>query len=168
MCHRIKPPATGDINLCFPVYLFDSRAFVYRYQDREDRKSISEEARIKQRIVSIPLFRSSAPPNFLYIPADGPQSGYAAAISACLMGPSDGVCGKADPPIQTGADFLSAGNIDNRFSKGKKQENRDMMTRIRIATEGRVQTDPRIDLMGERVDRVWADPILSPRKGIDH
>ena len=42
-----------------------------------------------------------------------------------------------------------------------------MLTRIHKATEGRIQTDPRINLMGERVDRVWADPILNPRKGID-
>ncbi|MGE5800112.1 MAG: hypothetical protein ACM337_07265 [Syntrophaceae bacterium] len=42
-----------------------------------------------------------------------------------------------------------------------------MLTRIPRATEGRIQTDPRINLMGERVDRVWADPILNPRKGVD-
>jgi hypothetical protein len=42
-----------------------------------------------------------------------------------------------------------------------------MMTRIYRAAEGRIQTDPRINLMGERVDRVWADPILNPRKDID-
>jgi len=42
-----------------------------------------------------------------------------------------------------------------------------MMTRIPRATEGRIQTDPRINLMGEWVDRVWADPILNPRKGVD-
>jgi hypothetical protein len=42
-----------------------------------------------------------------------------------------------------------------------------MMTRIYKAAEGRIQTDPRINLMGERVDRVWADPILNPRKNID-
>jgi hypothetical protein len=39
-----------------------------------------------------------------------------------------------------------------------------MMTRIHKATEGRIQNDPRINLMGERVDRVWADPILNPRR----
>jgi hypothetical protein len=42
-----------------------------------------------------------------------------------------------------------------------------MMTRIYKAAEGRIQTDPRINLMGERVDRVWTDPILNPRKDID-
>jgi hypothetical protein len=42
-----------------------------------------------------------------------------------------------------------------------------MMIRIRKATEGRMQTDPRINMMGERVDRVWEDPILNPRKDID-
>ena len=36
-----------------------------------------------------------------------------------------------------------------------------MMTRIHKAAEGRIQNDPRINLMGERVDRVWADPILT-------
>jgi hypothetical protein len=41
-----------------------------------------------------------------------------------------------------------------------------MLTRIYKATEGRIQTDPRINLMGERVDRVWADPILILRKDI--
>ena len=42
-----------------------------------------------------------------------------------------------------------------------------MITRILKAAEGRIQSDPRINLMGERVDRVWADPILNPRKGLD-
>jgi hypothetical protein len=41
-----------------------------------------------------------------------------------------------------------------------------MMTRIHKTTPGRVNNDPRINLMGERVDRVWADPILNPRKDI--
>ena len=41
-----------------------------------------------------------------------------------------------------------------------------MLTRIHKTTEGRIQTDPRINLMGERVDRVWADPILTLRKDI--
>jgi len=41
-----------------------------------------------------------------------------------------------------------------------------MMTRIHEATEGRIQIDPRINLMGERVDRVWADHILTLRKDI--
>jgi hypothetical protein len=39
-----------------------------------------------------------------------------------------------------------------------------MMTRIRKAAEGRIQNDPRINLMGERVDRAWADPILNPNR----
>ena len=42
-----------------------------------------------------------------------------------------------------------------------------MITRILKAAEGRIQSDPRINLMGERVDRVWADPILTPRKDMD-
>jgi hypothetical protein len=41
------------------------------------------------------------------------------------------------------------------------------MTRIRKTTESRIQTDPRINLLGERVDRVWADPILTPRRDMD-
>ena len=70
--------------------------------------------------------------------------------------------------IQTGADFLSARNIDNRFNEREQtREKRIMITRILKAAEGRIQSDPRINLMGERVDRVWADPILNPRKGVD-
>jgi hypothetical protein len=42
-----------------------------------------------------------------------------------------------------------------------------MMSRIYKTTEGRIQNDPRINLMGERVDRVWADPILNPRRDLD-
>jgi hypothetical protein len=41
------------------------------------------------------------------------------------------------------------------------------MTRIHKATQGRIQIDPRINLMGERVDRVWTDPILTPRRDLD-
>jgi len=39
-----------------------------------------------------------------------------------------------------------------------------MMTRIHKAIANRMTADPRINLMGERVDRVWADPILTPRR----
>ena len=42
-----------------------------------------------------------------------------------------------------------------------------MMTRIHKAAQNRIYNDPRINLMGERVDRVWADPILNPRKAMD-
>ena len=42
-----------------------------------------------------------------------------------------------------------------------------MMTRIYKAAQNRITTDPRINLMGERVDRVWADPILTPRKDVN-
>jgi len=41
-----------------------------------------------------------------------------------------------------------------------------MMNRIQTAVQNRITRDPRINLMGERVDRVWTDPILNPRKGI--
>jgi hypothetical protein len=40
------------------------------------------------------------------------------------------------------------------------------MTRIHITAQNRIFIDPRINLMGERVDRVWADPILTPRRDI--
>lgn len=40
-----------------------------------------------------------------------------------------------------------------------------MMTRIQTTAHGRITRDPRINLMGERVDRVWEDPILTPRNG---
>ncbi len=39
-----------------------------------------------------------------------------------------------------------------------------MMTRIHKTGATRITTDPRINLMGERVDRVWAEPILAPRR----
>ena len=42
-----------------------------------------------------------------------------------------------------------------------------MMTRIHTKAQNRIYTDPRINLIGERVDRAWADPILNPRKDID-
>jgi hypothetical protein len=42
-----------------------------------------------------------------------------------------------------------------------------MMTRIQKTAQNRIYNDPRINLMGERVDRVWADPILNTRKGMD-
>lgn len=45
-----------------------------------------------------------------------------------------------------------------------RKESKAMMTRIHKATANRMTVDPRINLMGERVDRVWADPILTPRR----
>jgi hypothetical protein len=67
--------------------------------------------------------------------------------------------------IQTGADLFSAENIDNRVNEREQShKDEDMMTRIHKATEGRIQNDPRINLMGERVDRAWADPILNPNR----
>jgi hypothetical protein len=68
--------------------------------------------------------------------------------------------------IQTGADFISAKNIDNKLNEREQTKGKEMLTRIHKATESRIQTDPRINLMGERVDRVWADPILILRKDI--
>ncbi len=49
---------------------------------------------------------------------------------------------------------------------GGDEREQAMMTRIQTTAQSRVTSDPRINLMGERVDRVWADPILHPRKGI--
>ena len=45
-----------------------------------------------------------------------------------------------------------------------RKESKAMMTRIHKATASRMTADPRINLMGERVDRVWADPVLTPRR----
>jgi len=77
---------------------------------------------------------------------------------------------RGSPPvldqIQTGADFISAENIDNRFNEREQSKGKKMMTRIYKAAQNRINTDPRINLMGERVDRVWADPILILRKDI--
>ncbi len=41
------------------------------------------------------------------------------------------------------------------------------MTKIYRTAQGRIQNDPRINMLGERVDRVWGDPILTPRRGMD-
>jgi hypothetical protein len=50
-------------------------------------------------------------------------------------------------------------------TKGNKEARRNaMMTRIHKTGATRITPDPRINLMGERVDRVWADPILTPRR----
>ncbi len=53
-----------------------------------------------------------------------------------------------------------------RLTKGNedRKESEAMMTRIHKAIANRMTADPRINLMGERVDRVWADPILTPRR----
>ena len=64
--------------------------------------------------------------------------------------------------IQTPADF---GKTENVYIEVNERE-QTMMTRIHRTAESRVNNDPRINLMGERVDRVWADPILNPRKDI--
>jgi len=53
-----------------------------------------------------------------------------------------------------------------RLTKGNedRKESEAMMTRIHKTIANRMTADPRINLMGERVDRVWADPILTPRR----
>ncbi len=72
------------------------------------------------------------------------------------------------PQIQTAADFAKTKNIYIRVNeRNKGREERAMMNRIHKTAQNRIYTDPRINLMGERVDRVWADPILNPRKGVD-
>jgi len=64
--------------------------------------------------------------------------------------------------IQTPADFAKTENVYIEVNEREQT----MMTRIHTTAQGRVNHDPRINLMGERVDRVWADPILNPRKDI--
>jgi hypothetical protein len=41
-----------------------------------------------------------------------------------------------------------------------------MMNRIQTATPGRVYTDSRIGLFGDKEGMLWEDPILKPRKDI--
>lgn len=64
--------------------------------------------------------------------------------------------------VQTPADF---GKTENVYSEVNERE-QTMMTRIQTTAQGRVNNDPRINRMGERVDRVWINPILPPRKDI--
>lgn len=66
------------------------------------------------------------------------------------------------PGIQTAADFLQT----KKTYIGGDERERAMMTRIQPTAHRRVTRDPRINLMGERVDRVWEDPILTPHKCI--
>lgn len=66
------------------------------------------------------------------------------------------------PKIQTAADFPET---KKPYIGGDERE-QDMMTRIQTTAHSRVTRDPRINLMGERVDRVWEDPILTPRNGL--
>ena len=38
-----------------------------------------------------------------------------------------------------------------------------MMIKIDRAKTSRVYIEPRVNMLGERVDRVWEDPLLNPR-----
>jgi len=38
-----------------------------------------------------------------------------------------------------------------------------MMIKTERIKGSRVYTDPRINMLGERVERVWEDPLLNPR-----
>jgi hypothetical protein len=39
-----------------------------------------------------------------------------------------------------------------------------MMIQVEKTKHGRVYTDPRVNMLGERVERVWEDPLLNPRQ----
>jgi hypothetical protein len=39
-----------------------------------------------------------------------------------------------------------------------------MMIKIERIISSRVYTDPRVNTLGERVERVWEDPLLNPRQ----
>ena len=38
-----------------------------------------------------------------------------------------------------------------------------MMIKTERTKNSRVYTDPRVNVLGERVERVWEDPLLNPR-----
>ena len=52
------------------------------------------------------------------------------------------------------------------LTKGSKDGAKTMMSRIHTANPGRVYTDSRIGLFGEKEGMVWEDPLLKPRKDI--
>jgi len=39
-----------------------------------------------------------------------------------------------------------------------------MMIQAEKTKRSRVYTDPRVNMLGERVERVWEDPLLNPRQ----
>jgi len=39
-----------------------------------------------------------------------------------------------------------------------------MVIKIQNAKNSKVYIDPRINMLGERVERVWEDPLLNPRQ----
>ena len=47
---------------------------------------------------------------------------------------------------------------------GQRKGTEAMMIKTERTRNDRVYTDPRINMLGERVERVWEDPLLNPRK----
>ena len=39
-----------------------------------------------------------------------------------------------------------------------------MRTKTERTRSSRVYTDPRVNMLGERVERVWEDPLMNPRQ----
>jgi hypothetical protein len=39
-----------------------------------------------------------------------------------------------------------------------------MMIKTERTKSSRVYTNPRVNMLGERVERVWEDPLLNPRQ----
>jgi hypothetical protein len=72
------------------------------------------------------------------------------------------------PYIQTAADFIKTKNIYIRVNEREQRPRgaKTMMNRIQTATPGRVYTDSRIGLFGDKEGMLWEDPILKPRKDI--
>ena len=56
--------------------------------------------------------------------------------------------------------FRKRKNYILRLTKGKKT----MMIKTERAKGSRVYTDPRVNMLGERVERVWEDPLMNPRQ----
>jgi hypothetical protein len=70
--------------------------------------------------------------------------------------------------IQTGADFIKTKNIYIRVNEREQRQRgaKTMMNRIQTATPGRVYSDSRIGLFGDKEGMLWEDPLLKPRKDI--
>jgi hypothetical protein len=72
------------------------------------------------------------------------------------------------PHIQTGADFQKKKNIYIRVNEREQKPRgaKTMTNRIHTANPGRVYSDSRISLFGEKEGMLWEDPLLRPRKDI--
>jgi hypothetical protein len=70
----------------------------------------------------------------------------------------------------TGSAFLSEIQTPADFIKTKKlyievnEREQTMMIKTEKTKGNRVYTDPRVNMLGERVERVWEDPLLNPRQ----